>query len=247
MILKNMSSLRQSLVGVVAIGIVVAGCKSPNPEEPTGAPFKTVAYAPTAEAGIGITGPTPDPDRGLFKGLIAKRSPYFGKSRLDPFSLTQLEVAFDQQQEAERAFAQAGGFSLRAEIRDDVEQPPVFEPQPQRRLSGVVIGDSVLAILEGQDLPEPLIIRPGMRLPNSDWTVVSIDQEKAVLRRSGNVLPKEVTVRLEVAPPTLFGAPAGGGFPGGPGAPGGPPGGFGGPPGGFGGPGGGRAGADGGA
>jgi hypothetical protein len=67
---------------------------------------------------------------------------------------------------------------------------PVVEPQPYRRLSGIVVGDSVLALIVMGDGAGPQIIRPGLRIPNSPWRVISIDEEQAVLRRDGDVLPR---------------------------------------------------------
>jgi hypothetical protein len=94
-----------------------------------------------------------------------------------------------------------------------------------------VVGDSVLALIDmGNGTTE--LIRPGQRIPGSEWTVVSIDEEKAILRRGGNRLPRQVTVRLELPPPGFGGGGNTGGFPGGPTGPGGPPGGPGMPPGG---------------
>jgi len=71
---------------------------------------------------------------------------------------------------------------------------------------------------------EPDVIRPGSKIPNSDWTVESIDREKAVLVRGGNAEPHRIVVRLESPPPGMGGggiggpgAGGGGGFPGAPG------------------------------
>ena len=87
------------------------------------------------------------------------------------------------------------------------------EPQPYRRLSGILIGDSVLAILE--EGGKSTIVRPGMMIPDTNWRVVSIDKDKAILRREGPQLPHEVEVRLEVGMPgfTNTGNQGGGGTP----------------------------------
>ena len=129
----------------------------------------------------------------------------------------------------ERVFA-SSGFAVEYEEQEVI--PPVarFEPAPFRRLSGIVVGVSVIALLEMED-GTTMLIRPGMSIPGTQWVVQAIDEEKATFRRvtKENIQPKLVVVRLETAPPgTVFAPPIGG--PGqGPGA-GGPPGGF--PPGG---------------
>jgi hypothetical protein len=182
--------------------------------------------------------------------LVATSSPRLG-SRNDPFALSPAEKQFEQKQLAERFYSEAGGpFPASFEYKPEyvVTAPPIVEPQPYRRLSGVVIGDSVLGLLE-MGGGEVVLIRPGMSIPNTEWKVISIDETKAVLRRPGSRLPKEITVKLEAAPAGT--APVGGagnaGFgPGGAGMPGGFPGAPGGFPGGPGGrgPGGGRLGGE---
>ncbi|MFQ3609855.1 MAG: hypothetical protein SNJ72_00020 [Fimbriimonadales bacterium] len=99
-----------------------------------------------------------------------------------------------------------------------VELPEPFEPQPRRRISGIVIGTTVSAILE-QEGEIPQIIQPGDTV--GEFRVAAITPEGAILRRSrGN--PREVFVRYE--PPSAGGV-GGGGRAGGfaPGAPGGAP------------------------
>ncbi len=99
-----------------------------------------------------------------------------------------------------------------------VELPEPFEPQPRRRISGIVIGTTVSAILE-QEGEIPQIIQPGDTI--GEFRVAAITPEGAILRRSrGN--PREVFVRYE---PPSAGAGTGGGQAGGfaPGAPGGAP------------------------
>lgn len=237
------------LVAASAVGLL-AGCIPTVEEDPSvgAAPKKTREFRPNAQAGLPVTQST---DANRFKTFVAARGRSLGPARPDPFALTAAERLFDEGQSSQRLLGLAGGFQQEFTPPDDtVALAPVVEPQPYRRLSGVIIGDSVLALIEMGDGRPPEIIRPGMRIPNSPWRVISIDQDKAVLRRADNVLPRQIEVRLE-SPPAGFtapgGAPAGGapgGFPGGPpgGFPGGPPGGFpGGPPGGFpGGPPGGR-------
>lgn len=197
------------LAGVVAL----AGCGLPDlgdTSTPT-VPKMPEVYAPKAKAGIPVA---QAPDTGQLKPLIAATS-RFG-SRPNPFLLQANEIKFDQSQAAERLFLQEGTFSLNyrePEFREPELLPE--EPQPYRRLMGVVIGDAIVAILE-TDGQAPLLIRPGMRIPDTDWVVVSIDEEKAVLRRTTNQRPKEVVVRLEQPRPGFgagaAGAPGQGGF-----------------------------------
>jgi hypothetical protein len=165
------------------------------------------------------------------KGRTAGNHGQSFASRNDPFALLNEERSFDSRQTSERFLSEQG-------FRFDYEEPPpprpvdVVEPQPYRRLAGVIVGESVLALIDMGD-GRLEIIRPGQRIPNSEWTVVSIDEEKAILRRGGNRLPRQIVVRLE-SPPfqggggtgTPGGGGPGGGFGGGrPGVPpGGPPG-----------------------
>lgn len=120
--------------------------------------------------------------------------------RPDPFALREIEIGYELKQEGFRVFSQTGGFfpSMFTPIPERIEVERI-EPQPYRRLAGVLVGDSILAIIDmgGGNMQ---IVRPGQQIPNSPWRVVSIDEEKALLRRSGNVLPKEVIVRLESRP-----------------------------------------------
>ena len=106
-----------------------------------------------------------------------------------------------------------------------VELPEPFEPQPRRRVAGIIIGTTVSAILE-QEGELPRIVYPGDMV--GEFRVAAITETGLVLRRSrGN--PREVRVPYE--PPgnvggvggggaTGFGAPGAGGL----GAPGAPPG-----------------------
>jgi uncharacterized membrane protein YgcG len=198
----------------VSFAVVLTGCKDPNDELldlPTGSSKKSNAeYTPSAVAGIrkDLT-KSQDPNR--LKGLIASTS-RFGR-RQNPFALSADELSFDKSQASEKFLAEDGNFGTRFELPEDKEPTVVaMEPQPYRRLSGIVIGDAVYALLEENGVTT--IIRPGMRIPNSSWRVASIDRDKAVFVRDGNTLPKEIEVRLEVAPPG-FGSGGGGAVGGG--------------------------------
>jgi hypothetical protein len=241
------------------VGLALVGCGSgtlPAPtQDATGQNKGPKFQGPPSVAGLEVK---PNSDAAGFAKLVASNSSKW-HPRGNPFDLNATEKAYDEAQAGERVFS-SSGWTTQVEPKSEVAPPIVLEPQPYRRLSGIVVGDSIVAIIEMGEGTEPLLIHPGEHIPNSPWTVVSIDEDKAVLRRSGDTLPHEVIVRLETPPggiptATTTGAPGGfpgapGGFPGGPGR-GGPPGGpgggrFGGPGGGrFGGPGGGRFGGGG--
>src|SRR5262249_11073777 len=130
--------------------------------------------------------------------------------RNDPFALMPEERRFESSQATERVLGESGSWRFDYEPPEVKDETPVTEPQPYRRLPGVIVGESVLALIDMGDGRPLEIIRPGQRIPNSEWTVVSIDEEKAILRRPGNKLPKEIVVRLE-SPPFNPGGGGGGG------------------------------------
>lgn len=218
-------------LAVLSLGaIVLVGCGAGGDTETPPAPVAANPAAPEMTfanlPGLPVA-MVADPDKVFHQQaqLVAEVS---GRPRPDPFALKPAEKRFDTNQTAARLFGQMGSFTVVYEPPQEtaVGTVPQMEPQPYRRLSGIIVGDSVYAILEnGTGTPE--IIRPGMRIPNTEWTVVSIDQDKAVLRRNGNVLPKTVVVRLESPPAGMAGNSGTNGRPPGMGNPGGPPGGFG--------------------
>ena len=241
---------RTFLVGALAallVGCNLTGATDVPPAFPSGQAQGVNAssvFAPPSSAGLEVK---QDADATKMAKLVAREQSVgaFGTARSDPFALTSSERNFETTQEAERVFAGPSGFTVELTPKPQVEDEAVApEPQPYRRLSGIVVGDSILAILE-EEGKSPVIVTPGMKIPDSEWRVVSIDQEKAVLRRSGKARPSQVIVRLEVPRPGTAaaggqaggfpGAP-GGGYPGGPGGyPGAPGGGYPGAPGGRGG------------
>jgi len=248
--IKVMNSIPKTL-SLAALAAVVTGCNvtgamNPPAAFPSGSAKGPKFTSPNSDAGIGVS---PSVDTTKLTKLVVARNSHgaFGLSRSDPFALTTEEKSFENQQTVERFFAGNGFGTFVSEKEQVDEQFEPQEPQPYRRLSGIVVGDSVLAILE-EEGKTPLIITPGMMIPDSPWRVVSIDQDKAILRRSGKTKPNQIIVRLEqprFSPAGAGGETGGpGSFPGGPGGPGGFPGGPGGSrgPGGFpgGGPGGSR-------
>lgn len=228
-------------MAVCAASLGLSGCGGQQYVEaaPPAPTVKKDPFRADVDAGIRV-------DTGVIDvGALANNRNY-GGTRNDPFSLLGAENRYEADQRAARLLSESGGFVLIADPpveTTEVVQP--FEAQPYRRLSGVLIGDSVYAIIELEN-GQTAIIRPGSKIPNSEWTVVSIDAETAVLRREGNRRPHQIVVKLESPPANSGGGGggrgAGGGAPGG-GRRGGGPAGIGGEPGG---PGGGAAGGIGG-
>ena len=217
--MKNMSN--SSMLTALMVGsIFFAGCADPNdklePQSPT-ASKESKEYVPMAAAGV-VKDISKSEVFSRYKPYITATSRFGHRS--NPFALNASEQAFDLAQAGERLTIEGGSFGSLYTLPDDkldVAEPA--EQQPYRRLSGILIGDSVLAILE--EGGKSTIVRPGMLIPGTDWRVISIDRDKAILRREGNRLPKEVEVRLEIGFPGSGGGPGGGpGAPRGPGAPG---------------------------
>lgn len=238
----NLAMKNSSLCLTIIASVVLVGCQESQP--PLSPPVVTLppsTFDPNVDAGWGkgvVVG-----DATLVANLKTRTSGNLGQSfspRNDPFALLGEERSFEAQQSSERVFSESGW-------RFDYEAPPpvdvvdTLEPQPYRRLAGVIVGESVLALIDMGD-GRLEIIRPGQRIPNSEWIVVSIDEDKAVLRRPGNRLPRQIVVRLESPPAGFGGTPSGGGQGGSNGVPGGVPPGRGGPPAGV--PGGAPAGGD---
>jgi type II secretory pathway pseudopilin PulG len=182
----------------------------------------------------GITLAASDNDGSCGANASAAR-PQFTPRR-DPFAPLPEEVAAMQAD----AFDPARYFVLASPPKPPrVELPEPFEPQPRRRVAGIIIGTTVSAILE-QEGELPRIVYPGDMV--GEFRVAAITETGLILRRSkGN--PREVRVPYE--PPGNVGGGGGGGAGfggprgGGPGAPPGAPG-----AGGLGAPGGGRGGRD---
>ena len=202
----------------LVIGLAfVGGCKGPATSD-SGAP---VAFTPAAkkinfgtDVGIPLPQQTPNP-----KELVLLYNGMRVGPRRDPFSLSPQERAFDVQQQTERLIQQSGPMETMYEPPPPPDDTPeAMEAQPYRRVSGILVGDSVLAIIEMGE-GNPVIVRPGQYVPNTQWFVVSIDEEKVVLRRAGKIKPNEISVRLEQRAPGAGGG--GGGNPGLNGVPGG--------------------------
>ncbi|MEP0767199.1 MAG: hypothetical protein HRF45_11740 [Fimbriimonadia bacterium] len=147
-------------------------------------------------------------------------------ARADPFSVLPVEMAADERARQQQLLAMLGDFQLFAEPKPKPVNPALIpvEPQPYRRLSGIVRGEAVAAILEVPGVSDPVVVQPGDKV--GEWTVRSIDNEKLVLVRSGDKRPNTVEVKLEALPATLAssgtgvgaGGPTMGGMAPGPGA-----------------------------
>lgn len=158
--------------------------------------------------------------------LIATKS---FSSRPDAFSLMSEEQKFDEFQESERVLSGTGWqVTVPITLEMNEERPVVVEAVPYWRLSGVIVGNGVIALLDtgGGKVYD---VRPGSKVPGTEWRVVSIDGERALLARDSNKLPKQFEVGLQGpiggvlgGPPRTpaggggnpQGAPAGGGAPG---------------------------------
>jgi hypothetical protein len=221
LIRRRIQILALAALGAFAVSGLV-GCAKPIEEAPTAA---TIKKAKPFDAGSDSGVPVGYDNKSIFVEADAKHF----VARNDPFALNPSQLAFEKAQEKERVLQDLGGFYEAVPPPEQEEIVPVIEPQPYRRLAGVVVAQSVIGIIELNGNQQQLI-RPGQLIPGTEWRVVSIDTDKAVLRRGGNVLPHEIIVRLEsrpfgTGPGPGGGNPTGGPGQGGPGAP--PPGGFG--------------------
>jgi hypothetical protein len=225
-----------AILGAGIASLMPLGCGTPPPPDLTVPPgalnsskeakyTAEAALSPKADAGVPITNFKAEDGLVKLKALVAERT---FPSRPDPFALLAVERSFDVSQTAERYLQLQSGFQT--DWTPPAEPAPEeIEVQPYRRLAGVMVGDSILAMIDMGDGKPLRIVHPGEQIEGTEWTVVSIDSEKAVLRRSGNKKPKEIIVALGsslsgiIIQPTGSGAgAAGGGRTGG--GPGGPPG-----------------------
>lgn len=202
--------------------MALAGCQANT--ETYGPISATPAKKPELDLSAKSGVPVPQPEQ-VDAVKLASSRPNLG-ARPNPFALMPVEVAFDQSETSSRLLDTQGGFVLEVvpTLDDPEDVAPVVEPVPNWRLSGVLIGSGVMALLDTG--PTTYEIRPGMQVPGTEWRVVAIDSDRALLARDGNKLPKEFYVGLS-GPITGNGVTVagGGGNAGGPagGGPGGPP------------------------
>jgi len=191
--------------------IVAVGCADVNklkpPEAASANPDRVrqegLSFHPTSGAGVDIRAVSPQGQLWvtLIHGLAFS-------SRPDPFALEPKERQFDVAQSTERIFSQNNFYSPSFVPVDDTVPQPEIEPQPYRRLAGVIVGDSILALIDMGN-GQLQIIRPGQDIDG--WHVDSINSEEAVLSRHGNLLPHTIHVRLEEPPPGSAGSGGAGG------------------------------------
>lgn len=206
------------VVIAVALLLVFAGSggSADTAQQPPVAPdFQDDRDLPPPTAPMGIGGMTPPPAPMATQPQGA-RPPF--NPRRDPFAPLPEEVAAMQTD----AFDPARYFVLASPPKPPrVELPEPFEPQPRRRVAGIIIGATVSAILE-QEGELPRIVYPGDTV--GEFRVAAITENGLVLRRSkGN--PREVRVPYE-PPGNVSGGSGGerdgqgGGFGASPGTPG---------------------------
>jgi hypothetical protein len=201
------------VIAIAAIFLLTGGGEeSPPPAQPpvTSQPPMVAPPQPMPSAGQPPTiAMTPQPSQPSTPAI---------RPRKDPFALLPEEVEAMQAD----AFSRAP-FVLVASPPPPpkVELPEPYEPQPKRRIAGIILGQTVSAILE-QEGELPQIVYPGDMV--GEFRVAAITPEGVILRRSkGN--PREVRVPYEPPGVSTGGAATGGGpgmsgAPGLPGAPG---------------------------
>jgi hypothetical protein len=184
------SKVRAILVCGLAC-MALAGCQQNT--ETYGPVTPTAARKPELDLSADRGVPVPQPEQVDAVKLASSRS--LG-ARPNPWALMPAEVAFDQSETSSRLLDSQGGFVLEVvpTLDDPEDAAPVYEPVPNWRLSGVLIGSGVMALLDTG--PTTYEIRPGMQIPGTEWRVVAIDSDRALLAREGNKLPKEFYVGL---------------------------------------------------
>lgn len=206
--LRGLRKLARVACAPAALALLVAGCDL-GPEDdgqatvtPLGA--ELTDYTPPINVGKPVA-----PDPALAEDLLAQIQKNPVPARNDPFSLLGVERQYESQQASLRLMSGMGFRGYVPEEETETEPIPVNEPQPYRRLSGILVGETVIGILEADDQTSSILIRPGMDIPGTPWKVKSIDMDKAVLIRVGqpNVLPQQVTVKLESRPGGVTTAP----------------------------------------
>jgi translation initiation factor IF-2 len=210
------------VIAIALLFVFTGGSGNNTASQPPPAPpdFDRSGGAPAPPSpGGGFTPPSPAMTATAPQPQAAR--PRFTPRR-DPFAPLPEEVEAMQAD----AFDPARYFVLASPPKPPkVELPEPFEPQPRRRVAGIIIGATVSAILE-QEGELPRIVYPGDMV--GEFRVAAITETGLILRRSkGN--PREVRVPYE--PPGNVGGGGGGGGAGfgaprggAPGAPSGAPG-----------------------
>lgn len=196
---------------------------TPGTGEPVaGTPVANQGFVAQAEAGISIPPPPDDP---TFKKVVDESKLRNFVVRNDSFALSPKEKAFEKDQQTARIMGTMGGFTTYFELPEErIEETTIKkEAPPLWRISGIILGDAVMALLVKSEGSAAEVLRPGSQISGTNWVVASIDVDKVVLKRDGDTLPKTVTVFLQERMPTDTGSGGGGGNSGGPsgGGPGG--------------------------
>lgn len=243
-------NMKLTILAIASLGIALAGCgggeagASGPAAPPTGA--DPAVGGPSGATGAGgtvdlaklaekykVTMAMPDAGVELVQNadpgsqqlrLLADNRGF--RSRRDPFALLPIEKAFENAQRREKIFSEGLSFGNYYKEPDPVtREEEIVEPPPMGwRLAGILHGNGISAIMTNGTFPS-ISIQPGTQIPGTEWYVVSIDKEKATLRRRSKKLPREWVVTLQGSfgfGPTGGGGegPAGGGPPAGGGKPG---------------------------
>jgi hypothetical protein len=195
---------------VVCASLLLSGCANENLGDLADYPSNPVRPMPAIDPPIAEAGVKVDikPDEQFARTKLVASNRNFGNRR-DAFALLPAEANFERSQRQEFVFQESGGFfGQEYELPEEPTAPTiVVEPQPlNRRMSGVLLGNGVSALLEMEN-GQTYEVFPGAQIPGSPWYVVSIDGSKLVLGRDGDVLPKTVVVVLG---PKLTGGGGGG-------------------------------------
>jgi hypothetical protein len=207
---------RKMILGALA-ALTAVGCAGPDPDPNnfTAPAAQDPGPAPANEATAGVKLDPSDP--GLTQ--LAEAKPVL--VRANPFALLPVEVAYDRSQLAASLNESSGFYRLVGVSQEVPPQPTMrFVEEPPRRLAGIMIGETVSALIDMNDGSPMQLIRPGTEVKNAQgqttWIVESIDNERAILRRvEKNVQPTHIVVRLQNTLPTGGGATGGTGNTGG--------------------------------
>jgi hypothetical protein len=177
------------VVGLAILAFGAVACQPLVLDEVRPASPAPAANMPELVAAAGMPVSLPGPETAQLT-VDEARNRYF-PYRSDVFALLTSERKFEQDQMAERLITEGGGFSLYYEQPDEESEPPppTRVPVPLWRLAGVVLSNGVVALAEIRTTQgsQYVDLRPGTIITVGDvqWQVVSIDEERAVVKRLG--------------------------------------------------------------
>lgn len=219
---------KKTLLGIAYTALVLSGCQPSEELEPISpvgdivGPLKAEYQSKAAEAPMAGN---PRPPLVQDKQAIVSSAGRVYASRYNPFSLKSDEAIFETQIRYNLILNKLSpSYALElvaAPPEIPVELQPM-EPQPYRRVAGVIFGDSVRALIV-EEGGRSYFVSPGDMI--GDWLVASIDAEKVVLERDPRKRPNRLEIRVESQPAFLptGGAPGAGATGGAPGAAGAAP------------------------